>query len=415
MNFTDLMHGQMKAAQTNSKEDLRFCIADAKAGIAGSIYKRATEEVDFFSISMSNMSENNIEGFDYGLSGLDENGELQFLPVEEDGTNGYLKGMDRRLVDREIPEELQDRFEHMGHEIIDVNALFDFEERVAKMYDGDPHAVKRFKLYAEPLHEVIQNLHPRLHLKEWIQRALVHIHPQSYHNKVMNEYVCRVYKPDPYVEGGWIAKLPTIENGQKVFTEFEVDLTESRRISDELPTDEEVLEFPDGVPMIGATREVYGFDYRKEPYVKTVIVLKRPYQKGLRIAVQDIGPSGIRMPAKSEKYYRPTSVTASKEANIKTSDIWTFPFSEKKPSVINAMPFTIQVDDLLRLTHVFEPEDEIEVTYMPTIDAGTVIPIRFESVRTFGTKDEEGRNHFIRKVAYIAAVRPVVNGKVVIQ
>lgn len=415
MNFTDLMYGQMKTAQTNAKENLRFCIADAKAGIAGSIYKRATEEVDFFSLTMSNLSENNIEGFDYGLSGLDENGELQFFPVEEDGTNGYLQGVDRRLVDREIPEDLKHRFEDQGHEIIDIGSLFDFEERVAKMFDSDPYAVKRFKIHGEPLHDVMQNLSPRFRLKEWIQRALVHMHPQSYHNKAMNEFVVRVFKPDPYVEGGWIAKLPTIENGEKVFTEFEVDLTESLRGSAELPTDEEILEFPNGVPMIGSTREVYGYNYRDEPYVKTVIVLKRPYQKGLRIAVQDIGPSGIRMPARSEKYYRPTSVTASKEANIKPEDVWTVPFAENKPNVINAMPFTMQVDDLLRITHIFEPEDLIEVTYMPTIDAGAAIPIRFESVRKFDTKDDEGNNHYIRKVAYVAAVRPVVNGKVVIQ
>ena len=35
MNFSDLMQGQMKVAQTNAKEDLRFVLADAKAGIAG--------------------------------------------------------------------------------------------------------------------------------------------------------------------------------------------------------------------------------------------------------------------------------------------------------------------------------------------------------------------------------------------
>ena len=415
MNFSDLMQGQMKVAQTNAKEDLRFVLADAKAGIAGSIYKRATEEVDFFSMTMSNLSVNDIENFEYGLSGVDEEGNLTFLPVEEDGTNGYLRGMDRRLIDREIPEELQHRFEPQGHEIVDVAALFDFEERVAKLFDANPYDVKRFKIHAEPLHDVIQTLPNRFKMKEWIQRALVHMHPQSYHNQKMNEYVVRVFKPDPYVEGGWIAKIPTIENGQKVYIEYEVDLTESRRLSEELPTDEQVLEFPNGVPMIGSTREVYDQNYRGESFVKTVIVLKRPYQRGLRVAVQDIGSSGIRMPAQSEKYYRPTSVTASKEANIKPEDVWTLPFADDKPSVINAMPFTLQVDDRLRLTLLFDPEDLNEESYMPTIDAGSTIPIRFESVREFDTKDENGRKHFIRKIAFVAAVRPVVNGKVVIQ
>lgn len=415
MNYTQLMYGQMKAAQTNAKEDLRFVLADAKAGIAGSIYKRATEEVDFFSMTMSNLSENDVENFEYGLSGLDEEGNYTFFPGEEDGTNTYLRGMDRRLIDREIPEEMQHRFEPQGHEIVDLAALYDFEERVAELFDTNPKDVKRFKVHGESFHDVIQSLPNRFKMKEWIQRALVHMHPQSYHNKTMNEYVVRVFKPDPYVEGGWIAKIPTIRDGQKVFVEYEVDLEESRRGSEELPTDEQVLEFPDGVPMIGSTREVYDYNYRNEPFVKTVIVLKRGYQRGLRVAIQDIGSSGIRMPAQSEKYYRPTSVTASKEANIKVDDVWTLPFADDKPDVLNAMPFTMQVDDLIRLTHIFDAEDLIEVTYMPTIDAGSTIPIRFESVREFDTRDDEGRKHYIRKIAFVAAVRPVVNGKVVIQ
>lgn len=415
MNFTDLMYGQMKAAQTNAKENLRFVLADAKAGIAGSIYKRATEEVDFFSMTMSNLSENDVENFEYGLSGLDDEGNYTFFQGEEDGTNTYLQGMDRRLIDREIPEELQHRFEPQGHEIVDLNALYDFEERVAQLFDTNPSDVKRFKIHGESFHDVIQTLPNRFKMKEWIQRALVHMHPQSYHNKTMNEYVVRVFKPDPYVEGGWVAKIPTIRDGQKVFMEYEVDLEESRRGSEELPTDEQVLEFPDGVPMIGSTREVYDHNYRGETFVKTVIVLKRGYQRGLRVAVQDIGSSGIRMPAQSEKYYRPTSVTASKEANIKVDDVWTLPFADDKPSVINAMPFTMQVDDLIRLTHIFDAEDLIEVTYMPTIDAGSTIPIRFESLKEFDTRDDEGRKHYIRKIAFVAAVRPVVNGKVVIQ
>lgn len=81
MNYTDLLEAQMKVALTNAKEDLRFVLADAKGGIAGSIYKRSTEEVDFFAMTMSNLAEPDIEGFDFGLCGIDEEGDYVFYPI----------------------------------------------------------------------------------------------------------------------------------------------------------------------------------------------------------------------------------------------------------------------------------------------------------------------------------------------
>lgn len=418
-----LVDGQMRAALTNMKHELRYVLVDAEAGIAGSIYKRATDEVDFFSLTYSNVAEFDaapevVESFKYGIAAVNEEGDgLVFHQADEEGNNAYLPGTDRRLLPNEVPEEMLARFDGDGKEILDLPALFELDNKTTEAFEEHPEDVRQFKVKALGFHQIIQGLDKKYLLKEWVQRGLVHFLPQSHHNLVLDEYAFRVRKPDPYSEGGWTATISTVEEGKRVEYVYDVELAESRRLSEELPTDADLLGFENGIPMIGVFHEVQELDYRDQPYTKTVVVLRRAYEKGLRVAVQDLGSSGIRMPARLEKYHRPIGVTASKQAHIKYDDTYLIPFDDANAptSSFHGHPFTLQIDDVIRLTKIFAADDVVEVTYVSMLDAPNVMPVRFESIKEYPGKDAEGRPHFVRKVAYVAAVRPLVNGKVVIE
>lgn len=421
--FTRLMQGQLEAALTNVRLDLRYCLADADAGIAASIYKRATDEVDFFSLTSSNISENDLEDFGYGLATRDEEGYIVTLAYDEEtNENGYLRGTDRRLLPQGVPEELEHNFEPQGSEILDVSALLELEGKMSEKFDEQPQDVRQFRIRARDLRDVVSDLpfRPGFSAKDWTQRSLVHFQPQNFHNEETDEYVFLVYKPHNYDEGNWKASITYFdEAGDPVDFEYDVDLTASRRGSDELMTDDELLEYPDGVPMFGSLQTVILHNYKDEPYEEEQVVLSRPYEKGVRVAIQDLGSSGMRMPAISEKYHRTVSVVALKANKIEADCLYLLPFdgdpARGERASRNASPFTLQLDDINRVVTIFDEEDTIEVTYLHTHDPESVIPVRFETVHEFDGKDEQGRRHFLRKVAYVAAVRPAVNGKVVIQ
>lgn len=256
IKFSDLMDGQLKAALTNVRPDLRFCLADADAGIAASIYKRATDEVDFFSLTSSNASVNDLAHLDfgYGLVTVGEDEDVVVYPVDEETQeNGYLRGTDRRILPRAVPEELEQNFEPQGAEILDVQALLELEEKVADKFKDAADDVRQFRIRGRGLHHVIGNLpfRPAFGPKDWAQRSHVHFQPQNFHNQATEEYVFRVHMPDLYKEDDMRAVMKYVSNGEVVEHEYPVDVQTSRRVSDEVPTAQEFRDFEGSIPMIG--------------------------------------------------------------------------------------------------------------------------------------------------------------------
>lgn len=423
LTVSNLLDAHVRISLTNNMDYLRGALVDADNGAIASIYKRGTEEVDFMAMTRTNVAENDLNGFGYGIATINDEGEAALFAAEEDGTNAYLKGKDRRLIDRDIPEELEHRFGKDGYEIIDMQTVAEFVEKNRMDYLATPEKTRSFTILAENLHLFLEKItepakkkgmkhHDMAH---WVNCGLIHMQPFVAHNPSRNEWVCLLVKPDMDTDY-YVAKVPVIRNGQNTFEEYEVDMTRSRQESDELPTDEDLLDHPNGVPMYGTSHKVSVTNDRGVLEAKEYFTVQRPFERGVRIAAQDLGPSGMRLPLLPQNN-RPVSVTANSKIGIEMQWVDMIPFApSKKPNVVDAYPFTIGVDDLVRVARLFEPDDMITVTYFNMLDRENgFLPVRFESSKTFDTRDENNHPHYLEKVAMVTAVRPIVNGKVVFE
>lgn len=408
-----LIDSQLDIARTNYKEELRYALVDADAGIVASLYKRSTEEVDFIGISMSNRTENDLPDFNYGLVGFsEEDGMKELLQAQENGENAYLRGKDVRLVGRELTEEERPNFEEEGYEIFDINTFMQQDAGVDNIFDdyrrsGD---TKTFTVDGGAFERFIHQLNNERKVKDWANIGLIHMQPLWSHNPLHNEFMCRLH-----FDGAlYTAEVPVVREGKLVPIAYDVDILKSRQHSLEIPEENDFEDFPNGIPMICSLIKSEELDENNQLVVREVAILKRPFQRGLRMSAQNVGTSGIRLPV-LEKHYRPVTVTAAKAHHISLDHIATFPFTTKQNEVTNALPFTIGYDDLLRLSKLFMEGDVVRVTYLSVLERQGILPVKFEMYREYSEKDAAGNPYFDRKVAMVASVMPLVNGKVIVQ
>lgn len=412
--YSNLVHPHAAIAFSNLMQYLQLALVDANAGLVASIHKRATEEVDFIAITQSNMTENDmLDGqFGYGMAGFD--GEENVLhPAEEDGTYAYFKGQDVRLIDKTLNEEQQEHFDAEGYEILDMKNLMEIDHKLLQVFDTYrvQNEVISFEVSGSFFKDYLQVLSEVKPLDEWADTGLLHFQPLQFHNPELNEYLCFVQL---YRNGEYVAYIPTLKDGKVEHVEYEVDMEKSRKESNEMPEDEHFEYFEEGIPMVGSIIYKQEVNEKNELVTYETVVLKRPHQRGMRVVVQDLGPSGLRLPL-LDKHFRPVTVNASDIAHISPRSARTYPFVGKPGKVSNAIPFTIGVDDLQRLALLFDENDIVKIEYLNVVERDDILPVKFEVYDEFKTMGNDNRRHFVRKVAHIAAVLPLVNGKVIVQ
>lgn len=412
--YSQLIDPHAAIAFSNLMPYLQLALVDANVGLVASIHKRATEEVDFIALTQTNMSENDmLDGqFGYGMAGFD--GEENVLhPAEEDGSYAYLKGQDVRLIDKTLNEQQQEHFDEEGYEILDMKNILEIDHNLALEFDTyrAQNDVIQFEVSGSFFKDYLQVLSDVKPLDDWADTGLLHFQPLQLHNPEINEYLCFVHL---YQNGEYVAFIPTIKNGKIEHIEYDVDMERSRKESNEMPEDEHFENFEEGIPMVGSIIYKQELNAKNELETFETILLKRPHQRGLRVVAQDLGPSGLRLPL-LDKHYRPVTVNASDAAHISPRTARTYPFVGKPGKVVNAIPFTIGVDDLQRLALLFDENDIVKIEYLNIVERDDILPVKFEVLDEFKTMGHDNRRHFIRKVAHVAAILPLVNGKVIVQ